>query len=60
MCICFLHLGYGLESIDYEKKIENYLNDNFENYLVIDKFLDKETTAMLRYAVDVFYTRTNK
>ena len=25
-----LHLGYGLESIDYEKKIENYLNDNLK------------------------------
>lgn len=49
-----LHLGYGLESVEYRMEIENYLKDNFDNYKIIDQFLDKEQTAMLRYAVDIF------
>lgn len=49
-----LHLGYGLESVEYRMEIEDYLKNNFNNYKIIDQFLDKEQTAMLRYAVDIF------
>ena len=35
-------------------EIEDYLKHNFENYKILDEFLDKEKTAMLRYAVDIF------
>lgn len=49
-----LHLGYGLESAEYRVEIEDYLKHNFENYKILDEFLDKEKTAMLRYAVDIF------
>lgn len=49
-----LHLGYGLESLEYKQEIESFLKSHFENYVIIDDFLDKEKVSMLRFAVDVF------
>lgn len=49
-----LHLGYSLDSLEYRKELEQYLNDNFQKFIIIDEFLNEEKIAMLRYAVDIF------
>ncbi len=52
ICI-LLHMGYGLKSKEYLDEIEKYAKENFPNYIVIDRFLDKDETSMLRYATDI-------
>ena len=52
ICI-LLHMGYGLKSNEYLDEVRKYANEIFPNYIVIDRFLDKEETSMLRYATDI-------
>lgn len=49
-----LHFGYSIESEEYRNEIEEYVVSHFPNYKIIDQFLDKQETAMLRVAVDIF------
>lgn len=48
------HFGYGEQAAEYRVRLENLLKENHINYKIIDRFLDKRETAMLRLGADIF------
>ena len=49
-----LHFGYGDFEEDYNKQVIMTLNEKKFKYVIIDKFLDKRNTGVLRIAMDIF------
>lgn len=49
-----LHFGYGQKSCDYLETLKRTMNDNCMEYVVIERFLDKNEIAILRLAADIF------
>lgn len=51
VCI-ILHIGYGIDNSTYLDELKSIIEDNFNHYIIINKFLDKEKTAILRCSTD--------